>query len=377
MNQLEVFISSTCYEMGNIRETLKNCIEMMGHKAVMCESMYYASDLTAEDSCYENVKKSDIIIHIIGKYFGSPSKDEEYSVAQKELKTAIENKKPKFVFIQVDVLNDFNSYNNNTPSARKRMKYNCVQRQDAEKLFNFIKEIRYDLNIPMFTFEDLGGLQSMIKNQFSGLFKEKLENRKISAEDYFTQSYTQLSNEFYQDLSRCKALDVIGLGQDRMIKTIYEEYKKILKRHGNIRFILTDPDSVSTEMCARRSSGDRKNIENDRGVHKTAINRLLDLNVSSAEIGEAKVYIADFMYPYTMYAFDLDNPTDTRIYVWITPLFEPSSNRLGFLLMGSRDRTQTESFRRQFNTLLSESGTKEVLQKYVDEKDENVEKEEV
>lgn len=365
MDQLEVFISSTCYEMESVRETLKNCIETMGHKAIMCESMYYAVDLTAEDACYANVKKSDITIHIIGKYFGSKAKNEkEYSVAQKELKTAIENGKPKFVFIPIDVLNNFNFYSRNTVTARRHMNYGNIKRQEAEKLFEFIKKIRYDLNIPMFTYESLGELQDVIKSQLSGLFKERLEKRNISAADYFVQSYTQLSNEFYEDLSKCETLDVIGLGQDRMIKTIYREYEGILKRNGKIQFVLTDPDGVSTEMSARRSSGDRKNIANDRGVHKTAINRLLDLEKLPVTQGEINVYIADFMFPYTMYAFDMDYPEKVKMYIWITPMFEPSSNRLGFLLQNTRDKPQIESFRRQFDMLLNDSGTKKIVVKY-------------
>lgn len=367
MSQLEIFISSTCYEMDNVRETLKNCIEQMGHKAIMCESMYYADGLTAEAACYENVKNCDLIVHIIGKHFGSPAtNDKAYSVAQKELKTALEEKKPKIVLIPRDVQNDFTLYCNNTQSARKRIAYTSVKRKDAEKLFCFIKQIRTELNIPMFTYDSLGDLQQVIKNQLSGLFKEKLDNRNISASDYFTQSYTQLSYEFYNDLLHCRSLDVIGLGQDRMIKTIYREYESILKRSGSIRFALTDPDGISTDMCTRRSSGDRKNVENDRGVHKTAINRLLDLKSIPTAKGTLKIYIADFMYPYTMYAFNMEDISNAKVYVWITPLFEPSSNRLGFVLQGLRDRTQIESFQRQFCTLIHDDNTKEINEKYID-----------
>ena len=70
------------------------------------------------------------------------------------------------------------------------------------------------------------------------------------------------------------------------------------------------------------------------------------------------------MFPYTMYAFYILDVLKTKIYICLTPLFEPSSHRLGFLINGSNDRSTVELFIRQFNNLLTDYSTKEINTKY-------------
>lgn len=187
--------------------------------------------------------------------------------------------------------------------------------------------------------------------------------KSISTRDFFTQSYTKLSAEFYSDIENSNYVAVIGLSQRRMLLTLGSYYRQLLKKGVKIDIILTDPDGESTKMCARRSSGNRKDIEGDINVHKEAINRLIDMKTE----GEIRIYISDFMYPYTMYAFNCEKKVTekTKMYIWQTVLFESSDIRPGFVCEGREDRERMESYFRQFRVLRDECDlTREVMEPY-------------
>lgn len=173
--------------------------------------------------------------------------------------------------------------------------------------------------------------------------------KSISTKDFFTQSYTNLSSEFYNDIENSNYVAVIGLSQGRMLRTLGSCYRQLLKRGVKIDIILTDPDGESTKMCARRSSSNRNDIEGDIVVHKEAINRLIDMKKE----GELRIYISDFMYPYTMYAFNCEEQVteETKMYIWQTVLFEASDKRPGFVCEGEEDEERMESYLRQFHEL--------------------------
>ncbi len=364
MDKLKIFVSSTCFDSKELRETLCKSIVALGHEPIVSESsLYYKQNQTAENSCYDGVINSDIVIHIIGKSFGSPaSMNAQYSVAQMELKTAISKRKNRYIFIPTEVQSDYNTYIANNRKT-KGIKYpNVVVK--ADKVFSFIDYV-YSENMPVFPYSTLEELIGKLKDHLSALFRERLNNKEVYAQDYFTQSYTQLSSEFYNDIQECSNLSIIGLGQKRMIATLASYYSGILQRNGRIDVILTDPDGASTIMCAKRSSTNRGDIPSDIAIHKDTINRLLDIKNQFATSGIMKIFIADFMFPYTMYAFNTNDISKTKIYVWITPLFEPSSSRLGFLLKGSTDCSEIESFLRQFSELINNGETKEILTKYL------------
>lgn len=192
----------------------------------------------------------------------------------------------------------------------------------------------------------------------------------ILTKEFFTQSYTNLSPEFYSDLDNCEYLAIVGLGQSRMLRTLSERYVNLLKRGGKIDIILTDPDGESTKMCTRRSSKNRDDISSDIVIHKEAINRLLDMREIENKKGgncNIRIYVSDFMYPYTIYAFNCEKGVNdrTRMYVWQTVLFEPSEKRPGFLCEGKGDFELMLSYYKQFKMLKDECNlTREITTKY-------------
>lgn len=366
MQLLKVFLSSTCYDLGILRETIGAYIKVLGHEAIMSEeSIYYESHKPLEVSCYNAVADSDIVIHIIGGEFGSESKiNNNYSIAQTELLKAIDLRKPIMVFIEDKVNHDYIAYQENEkiflahPEIMNNWKFEIVK---DYRVFDFIKLIK-NKNLPIYTYNSSEKLKTVISNQLSSLFHNRLSKSKNDAREFFDQNYVNLSKEFLADLKNCKSLSVIGLGQNRMIRSYGGKFAEILKREGKVNFILTDPDGESTKMCAKRSSLNRDGISEDITIHKEAINRLLDIKTKNGR--KINIKVADIMFPYTMYAFNIEEEKEATIYIWFTPLFEPSEKRLGFRVTGVNDPEVVESFVKQFEEVGSEKCSMEIREKY-------------
>ncbi len=101
-----VFISSTYYDLKNIRADLALHIKTRGFDPVLNErgQIPYVSDKELEESCFKEIENCDILVSIVGGRFGSNSSNDSYSISQKELKKAIEIGRPVYIFVEKSVL---------------------------------------------------------------------------------------------------------------------------------------------------------------------------------------------------------------------------------------------------------------------------------
>jgi Domain of unknown function (DUF4062) len=88
-----VFISSTFYDLRQVREDLERMIRDLGYEPVRNEtgSIPYSKDERLEVSAYREVELCDIVVSVIGGRFGTESHDQVgYSISQAELKRALD-----------------------------------------------------------------------------------------------------------------------------------------------------------------------------------------------------------------------------------------------------------------------------------------------
>ena len=89
MAKPRIFISSTFYDLKQIRTDLDNFIKGLGYDVVRNEQggIPYGTNENLEDYCYSEIASVDILVAIIGGRFGSTSKDEKYSISNEEIKS--------------------------------------------------------------------------------------------------------------------------------------------------------------------------------------------------------------------------------------------------------------------------------------------------
>ena len=177
MARPRVFISSTFYDLRQIRSDIEGFIRELGYEPVRHETgaVPYLKDERLESGAYREIELSDVIVFITGGNFGTESEEEPgYSISQVELKRALETGIQVFIFVETSVLNEYGTYKRN--KNIEGITYSSVS---DVKVFEFLDEL-YSLprNNPITQFEVASDITNFLKGQFAGLFHRFLQEQK-------------------------------------------------------------------------------------------------------------------------------------------------------------------------------------------------------
>src|SRR5438552_10179566 len=113
MAKPRIFISSTFYDLKQIRSSLEAFIMGLGFDPVLSEkgSIAYSPDAPLDESCYREAKGCDIFVLIIGGRYGSEVASERgteekgfyeryESITRKEYESAVDRDIPIYVLIE-------------------------------------------------------------------------------------------------------------------------------------------------------------------------------------------------------------------------------------------------------------------------------------
>ncbi|MFW1943666.1 DUF4062 domain-containing protein [Acinetobacter guillouiae] len=86
MAGLNFFVSSTCYDLGEVRSQLRNFINGLGHEAILSDhnDVLYDFKYHTHVSCVNEVDNADILILIIGNRFGGEAVNDAYDLIDVE-----------------------------------------------------------------------------------------------------------------------------------------------------------------------------------------------------------------------------------------------------------------------------------------------------
>lgn len=194
MAKPRVFISSTFYDLRQIRADIDQFLKGLGYDAIRNEegSIPYGKVERLEEYCMQEVRHSDILISIIGGRFGSESKDEvsiekylkKSSISQRELRTAIDNQKQVYIFIDKNVSAEYQTYLLN--KENENVNYRFV---DDNRIYSFIEEIKnLGINNNIKDFETSEDITSYLREQFAGLFQRFIdEQRRVKEVDLIAE----------------------------------------------------------------------------------------------------------------------------------------------------------------------------------------------
>ncbi|API86394.1 DUF4062 domain-containing protein [Francisella uliginis] len=172
MAKPRIFVSSTYYDLKHIRADLERFIRDQGYEPILNEKGHipYGSTEKLEEYCYKEIELSDILISIVGGRFGSESREDNYSISNLELKTAIDKGKQVYIFVENLILNEYKTYESN--KENDTVNYISV---DDIRVFKFIEEIySLPLNNQIKGFDMVQEINQYLKEQWSGLFQSLL-----------------------------------------------------------------------------------------------------------------------------------------------------------------------------------------------------------
>lgn len=168
-----VFVSSTCYDLSQVRKDLESFIESMSMLPILSESSSFPVNpsLNAIDNCLASVKeKADIFILVIGGRYGSKTENGK-SVTNLEYLEAKLKGIPCYVFVQKPILTAFTIW-------QKNRSYDFSEFVDSPKLFEFVESLYDPIEKNwVFPFESAQEIIAILRKQMAYLFMDALTIR--------------------------------------------------------------------------------------------------------------------------------------------------------------------------------------------------------
>lgn len=177
MAKPRVFVSSTYYDLKQVREDLDRFISGMGYEAVLHEAgdVAYGKDSAPQGYVHREIEMCDILICVIGGRYGTESTEQlGASITQHELNSALERQVQVFIFIEQSVYSEYRTYLINKGTAG--IKYQFV---DDPRVYEFIDSV-YNLpkNNSIAPFQTASDIVEFLKGQWAGLFQRFLQDQK-------------------------------------------------------------------------------------------------------------------------------------------------------------------------------------------------------
>jgi hypothetical protein len=172
-NTPAMFVSSTCYDLKQVRADLRNFIESLGLQPILSEydSFPVNPDVGAVENCLRVVdENADILLLIVGGKYGKPF-EQDKSVTNMEYLRARAKGIPIYVFVQRSVLNILPVWKDN-PGGNFQMV------ADSPKLFEFVASLMDVEGIWVFPFDLAQEVIDTLRKQLAYLFMNALNLRK-------------------------------------------------------------------------------------------------------------------------------------------------------------------------------------------------------
>lgn len=182
----KVFISSTCYDLGEVRDALATFIKDYGFDPVISEhgDVFYHPDLHTHDACLHEVSNCQILVLVVGGRFGGRYvSDKAKSVTNAEYEAAKKSDIPIFAFVKKEVLDSERLYRYKA-NQDKGIEFLAIEKQeDAPSLFDFISDVRgATKNNGYFPFERSQEIVELLRKQWAGMFFDFLKSRQFKSE---------------------------------------------------------------------------------------------------------------------------------------------------------------------------------------------------
>lgn len=224
MSQLKVFISSTCFDLTQIRSDLFDFLSNCGYQPILSELSTFSIDPNNDTlfNCIQNVADTDILVLIIGNRYGYIT-DTGKSITNTEYLYAKEKGIPIYIFVHKSLITLL-------PIWRKNQNADFSDTVDSTKVFEFVEEIRNINKSWSFEFEKAQEIISILKVQFSHLFKNSLQIRQK-----FSSSHQP---DYWKDLS-AKSIS-IALNKEPFFEPLFfaQVLKDELVKHENLKLDL-------------------------------------------------------------------------------------------------------------------------------------------
>ncbi len=298
MAKPRVFVSSTFYDLKQVREDLDRFISGLGYEAVLHEAgdVAYGKDSPPEGYVHREIEMCDILICMIGGRYGTESQEKPgSSITQQELYTAIENQVQVFIFIEQAVYSEYSTYLINKETAD--IKYRFV---DDRRVYEFIESVyKLPRNNAIAPFQTASDVVEYLRTQWAGLFQRSLQDQKRLEEIRALEEMKSVAGTLEQLV---KFLTEERKDKDDAIQQILLANHPVFHRFQELtktgyRVFFTDEEELNHWLRARRWTPTEE-VQYDDGSYREWVGEGKSQYIKLTEAifdeeGKLKVYTGD------------------------------------------------------------------------------------
>ena len=242
MARVNIFVSSTCYDLSQIRDDLKRCIVELGHNPILSELKDFPVDPKKSNSenCINAINnEADIFVLIIGDRYGSVLETGK-SITNTEFIAALSKGIPIYTFSLKKMTAILPIWERN-PNAD----YSSIV--DNNMVFEFLSDVRKKRGLWNFEFERAQDITEILKAQLSNLFHDALVvKRKIEDSD-ISGLYTKISS---------KAVDILIKKDDAFeirffMQNMKDEIEKYTDLNNDYSFSIAYKSLITIENVSQ------------------------------------------------------------------------------------------------------------------------------
>ena len=187
---LNIFVSSTCYDLSQIRNDLRDFITSLGHNPILSEQNDFPINpqLDNWENCINAVKEfADIFVLIIGNKYGYVGETGK-SITNTEYLTAVQKGIPIYTFSLKQMTTILPLWERN-PDA------DFSDIVDNKQIFDFLVDVRKRSGRWNFEFESAQDIMDTLRKQLSILFRNSLGLRKKIVSSPYEDLYSKISSK--------------------------------------------------------------------------------------------------------------------------------------------------------------------------------------
>ena len=300
MAKPRIFVSSTFFDLQHIRENLENFISGFGYESVLFESgdIPFTPDDLLDHSCYREIPNCSMMILIIGARYGSPASDQDIteldekygfynSITKKELETAKEEGIPCYIFVNHNVLSEYETYKKNTGNTG--IKYAHV---DNISIFKLLSDLYSTSRDHITGFSKFEHISDWLRQQWAGEFEEYLSKLKTNRTQQKIQDSIKGLEKTVEnlDLISTTLLDELVTDESKL-QVIHEKQKESKENASKVKIKALDYNShliyrhgfsIDDIVSAHKNSANLSDLESNLKAVKPDC-RCHSLNLSSGQ----------------------------------------------------------------------------------------------
>lgn len=234
-----VFVSSTCYDLKQIREDIREFFKNnYSFEVMLSEFDSFPVDPCKGtfENCLNNVDNcADIFILIIGTRYGYVT-EQGKSITNLEYLHAKAKGIPIYVFVSKQL-------NNNLPLWRNNQNGDFTSVVDSPKIFEFVSEIYGEMHQWVYTYESVSDIKATLKNQLLGIFADGLKYISLKTKP----KYSVLNCGIPSDAARVLIEQPYAWEYKFLAYVLKNDFDNLKSQRWNYQYGLVDSPSLSIE----------------------------------------------------------------------------------------------------------------------------------